>query len=202
MHSGWEDWSFWLSSPFCTCSVLGTGQMWFHYTVNLQYICIPFALFSSPQHAAWWLAGCSRHLQSRWCRSRAPFPSLYNSSAKYWVGQSAEPRISFLQKYEMCFPSTSTILSWFPSGASVNLIPSLCMLCLHTSLLPHYTLVDVGSAQTCLQRHFRDLMSYPVLLTAHSLLLCILCWCSIVKGNKEMFFFEGHWYYKTASHHQ
>lgn len=116
---------------------LHTG-MWFQHTVNLQYICTPFALFSSPQHAAWWLAGYSRHLQSRWCRSRAPFPFLYNSLAKYWVGQSAEPRISFLQKYEMCFPSTSAILSWFPSGASVNLIPSLCMLA-YTLLSYHIT---------------------------------------------------------------
>lgn len=72
----------------------------------------------------------------------------------------------------------------------MDLIP--CCVCLHTSLLPHYILVDVDSAQTCLRRHFRDLMSYPVLLTAYSYCYAYFVDVLLKKGNKGMFFSDGH----------
>lgn len=125
-----------LRSQQFSCSGLGTGWMCFKSTVNLH-----FAYRCTVRQSATCSVMVSR-LQQTFTVQMMSFSCsiciLYISPTKYWVGQSAEPRISFLWKYEMCFPSTSAILSWFPPGASVNLIPSLCMLA-YTLLSYHIT---------------------------------------------------------------
>lgn len=101
------------------------------------YICKPISWFSTHQYAAWWLVDYSRHLQSR--RSHASLPFWNNSFPKYWVGVSAELKISFLWKYEKCFLCTFRIRIRILISLRVlwESHPLTACACLHTTHLLH-----------------------------------------------------------------
>lgn len=151
-------------------------------------------MFSSQQDAALWFAGYSRHLLSRWCRSHAPFP--FHIIPLLSTGENSHRRLeSVFSKNMKCAFQAHTPFILISPRRIFGSHPLPVYACLHTPLLPHYTLVDVGSGQTCLQKHFSNLMSYPELPTV----ACIVCWGYVVKDNKEIYFVvflsEGYWYH-------